>query len=1100
MVEPAGTIQPTLSSLPERPPTPPKESNRNESKGSFIKRFFLGDSASQRNSLTNITPESSAESPIASPNTSGTARKKVGWSNSTQYSEDPRASLDGNPRITVLPLTPSAERKPTKSILKAYNGGQKRTYNPDVHGPLLPPHQYKSFAEMLEAIVQQLAGQERGSKMDAYLMLSGSLKASDSLPDIKALKDKMSLLLQFITRDVNVKAENRKPDTPLVINALLLLSSMLPLPGIGETVGNDFGVFIVDHSITIFEDSNMSKDIVKHLMHVLSQQKFSQRVMNTERVGRLIENLHNIESFVKGKSIVVGRVMLYRHLLRQSRIHMITHPLWLEDLFSDMLSNVKAIRTEAITFGFESSNTLGVENKVSRAVLNLFHIEQPEGGKKFAEYYSERLMTAVQKKQEMMTCVPQICSILFFFLRGKPRQLEGWKHMSLYLAIFQQCFNSGDVPTRIEANYAWNRFVVAIQPDENTKKSTILMLAQPLHGQLKLRRSAKTRTSAIGSVCSLLYYTLKPSSTPPQLDFFWDQYVISIIGQALTPTKVDDPNTMEDPKEAEAARQILKNAKEDLSQACNILRYLFDSGFQRPWNENRVTVNTKEKGVEKGNSVAAKELPALDPKWLRKNSKKRIFPVVIPVMEKLYWELGEESEISTLWHTYIRWISSPAIMEVKVSNDTMSCLASIFELFYKIWRAGPNNVATLPTQDCPSNARFLQSFGKLVTTTTATTTGLGILPFTQRDLCIGTEDTFEPVATPSQRQHRLNGEIRKPFHHLFCLLATESPKLAYDDNFMQMARSILLPFFEPHQSNRLECIKLASELLSLLATESSPATKALWQVVADFVTTVVKNQDSETTGNSDQPLGKYYQSVVKILDAGIRYSPQDALKGWEELFQALAESATVDSGVSGKAIVVIEPIAKCLLLHEQNSTDSFSSVGISYYNLLIAKTEYPKDRQALDAARKRLWGSAMAGPKVSTFDPFTKLYEYIQATLASAYTNFDKKQLQEYSDKELRAYSDMIKVTTAFITHCPANLLFGSLVKVQEGISHWVLDTDRKLGNGNSLSKQVCYITPFTMISANLLRLLPFGMPFVTSFLDSRSFMVAVKSWLTLKH
>ncbi|CAG8978853.1 hypothetical protein HYALB_00008508 [Hymenoscyphus albidus] len=1015
MVEPAsvGTLQPTL---PVRPPTSPRESNRNESKGNFIKRFFLGDSASKRNSLTYITPESSAESPAASPSTSLTARKKVGWSNSTQYSDDPRASLDGKPQATVHTLTPSAERKPTKSILKAHNGGQDSL---EVNSPLLPPHQHKNFAAMLESIVQQLAGKDRGGKMDAYLMLAGSLKASASLPDPIALREKMSLLLQFITRDVKEKAENGRPDTPLVINALQLLSSLLSLSDIAGTIGGDFGVFMIEHATNTFEDPSMSKDIVKHLAFGLSQLKFSPKVMTAERVGRLIENLHTIESFVKGKSIVMGRINIYRNLLRQSRIHMITHPLWLEDLFADMMSNVKEIRTLAIAFGLESSYSLGNESKVSRAVTNLFQIEQ-EGGGKFAIFYSEKLKTAVQKKEEMMTCVPQICSIIFLFLRGKPRQLEQWSHLTSYLAVFQLCFNSGDTSTRIEANYAWNRFVVAIQPDENTKKSLINMLAQPLLGQLKLRRSNRTRKTAIGSVCNLLYYTLKPNTTPPQLDFFWDSYVVSIIGQCLTPTNMTDPQ-----------------AKEDLLEACSILQNLFDSGFQRPWNENRVMANYKE------SSVAAKELPALDPKWLRRNST-RIFPVLVPIIHKLFLELGDDSEIFKLWVTYVRWISFPAKMEVKVSNDTMSCLASIFELFYKTWRAGPNNIGALPAKLGPSNAQFLKSFEKMVTTITATTNGLGILPFTQRDLCIGTQDTFIPVATPSQRPDRLKGEIRKPLHHLFCLLATDLPNLVCDDDFIHMAYSILLPFFEAQQSNRLECIKLATDLLSLLPTESTPSTKGLWEVIADFVTTAVEIRDSEKIENPDQPLGKYYQSVVKILDAGIRYSPQEALAGWKTLFDALASSATVDSGISGKAIVVLEPVAKCLLLHQQNST---GTIGISYYSLLVSKVGYPKNQQALDAARKHLWGSAMAGPKLLTFDPFVKLYEYIKTTMVFSYTNFDKTQLADCSD--------MIAITTEFMGLCPAELIFGSLVKIQEGVSHWVVDTERKIGSGNPLSKSI---------------------------------------------
>jgi len=203
MVEPApvSTLLPTLAA---RPPTPPRESHHAESKHHFAGHLFQKEPPSRRSSNnSNITPDSSTDS---SGLNSSTSRKKVGFSEWMEYKEPPEVTFDGKGLLqhAVQPLPPSAERKPPKSILKAYNGVHEQD-SIGSNTKLLPPHHHASFATMLESIVQQLAGKDKSSRADAYLMLASSLKASDNVPDIKALKDKMGLLCQFIGRELTEK-------------------------------------------------------------------------------------------------------------------------------------------------------------------------------------------------------------------------------------------------------------------------------------------------------------------------------------------------------------------------------------------------------------------------------------------------------------------------------------------------------------------------------------------------------------------------------------------------------------------------------------------------------------------------------------------------------------------------------------------------------------------------------------------------------------------------------------------------------------------------------------------------------------------------------
>jgi len=1023
MVEPApvSTLPPLLPAA--RPPTPPRESHHSESKStSLVGRFFQKESTSRRSSThSNFTPESSAESPNQ---TTGGSKKKVGFADWTEYNEPPEVSFDGKGQIkhAVQPLPPSSERKPSKSILKPFNGSHEEDYS-GLGGStkLLPPHLHATFATMLESIVQQLAGKDRSSKQDAYLMLSGSLKASDNVPDMKALKEKMPLLCQFIWRDLSEKLEDGKPDSTLVTKALVLLSSFLQKPAVAETFPSEFPLQIVDHAIKALEDGSSSKDILKHLMFVLAHQNFPPKVMNQERTGRLITALHEIENHVKGKSIVMGRLDVYRTLLRQSKPHMLSNTIWAHDLFTDMLSSLREIRTPAITFGLESSFALGRESPASRAVSNLFKAEYTgeKEGLRFGDFYAGKLKELIKIK-EVSSTVPQIFSVIILFLRAKPQLLEQWAFLKLFLGVLRDCFNSSDSATKMEANYAWNRLVFAVMPNEKTPPNMKAVLVNILIAQLKKRSNRK---ATLSSVCNLLYYAMRPTSAPAQLDMYWDEYVVSTVGQCLVAGARTDPDLV----------------AKDAADACSILQGLFEPTMSRPWTEARAMENLHQNGVE------PRDLPGLDSKWLRK-SYSRVFPVLGPLLEKLFWDLGEDSDILRVWEAYITSIASPMVMEVKVSIDTMGCVASLFSLLHKIWNLGPKSIGSLRPCNEPSlpqsTSAFLRSFEKLVSKAIK---GLGLLAFTEKLLCI-TDETFIAIATPSQHPKKPRGVIKPPLQHLMLLLAKLSPNLEYDLRFSQMVRSILLPFFEARTTRRSR-LELLQDLHPLLPAEMTAACKLIWQVLAEFATIATDTRDDRDVNRSnEQPLGVDYRDVVKVLEVGINMSPSQPLPGWNALFGALATSATLDAGDAGRAIAVVEPLAKSFVPTLAKASNT--STGLAYLHLLLGKVApYPKDRQSLDAARRRLWGTDIPGPKTANFDPYAHLYDYVRLSLVAAY---DSLSPQNHHD-----YADIVSSVANLLDRCPTQLSLNVLTQVQIGISYWIVDKSHKVAGGTPLSHSV---------------------------------------------
>ncbi|KAH7327508.1 Rap1-interacting factor 1 N terminal-domain-containing protein [Rhexocercosporidium sp. MPI-PUGE-AT-0058] len=1035
MVESAAASNPPPSpTVQARPPTPPRESSHNESKLGKVKeskpsllgdisRFFKADPNYRRASAP-ATSTSAVESPVQAPGSgSGTGKKKVGWSESTDYSEPPTASYDGQDiRRTVQPLAPSSERKPSKSILKiSSNGGNEQDLINGVNSKLLPPHHHATFATMLDSIVQQLGGKDRTSKMDAYLMFSGLLKASDNIPDMKALKSKMGLLCQFVTQDLSEKLENGKSDTGLVVNALVLLSSFLQRPAIAEMFPADFPVQVVEHAIKSFEDPSASKEIIKHLMFVMAQQNFSTKVMTQERVCRLILALHGIEDHIKGKSINLSRINILRTLLRSSKGHMMANTIWFTDLFNDMLSSLREIRTAAIAFGFEAAVTLGAESNATRTVSNLFKLVTKE--RYFADFYADSLKGMVKNKKECDgAAVPQIWSIIILFFRSNPQALIQWKFLGTFLEVIQLCFNSSDTTTKMEANLAWNRLIFAIQLNEKTPPKFRAIVSNVLFTQLKSRKSSTGRKACLGSIHILLYYTLKPQSTSAQLELYWDEYVVPVIKGCLASAKARGDPTL---------------AKQDAVEACAILQSLFDSKTPRKWYESRAIDSLQQ------TPMVPAELPALDPKWLRRNHV-RMFKVLNPLMELLYWDLGNDSEISRLWKTFISSIGSPAVGEVIINPDTMSSIASMFSMLHRIWLTGGEKLASLMPSDAISTGQrtiaFTRSFENIVLTA-ASLDGLQLTPFTDKLLGIA-QNTFVAVATPSQVLGKHRVETRSPLYHLILLLTTPSPGLEYDRQFYRMVDRILSPFMTARTSKAQ--LKLVYSLAHLLPSESNDPSRVIWQVLAEFATTAVDTRDSNEH-SGDEVLGTKYLNIVKILEIGVSLYPSGPFPAWRHLFDALVSSATLDAGDAGRAIGVIEPLAK--IFTPQVPSVILSSKGMLYLSLVLGKSNYPKDRQALDSAHRKLSGTGNHNQRSASFDPYVHLYQYTSATLTGTYGSFTKENLHEYSD--------VISTFTGLLGRCPTSLLLPVLTRFQSGIEPWILDNDQKLPGGDVLSKSV---------------------------------------------
>ncbi|KAK4153273.1 Rap1-interacting factor 1 N terminal-domain-containing protein [Chaetomidium leptoderma] len=967
-----------LSSLPQRPPTPPREAHHEVAAPI---RPPLG-SIDTRLSLHTPPGFQSPTSSIATTSTSRRIRKKVGFSAQAEY-KDPPVYIDGEgvrQHPTPVSLSRSAS-KPAKSILKvtthASNLLDSTTGSDDD-----PSNPQASLGTMLESTLQQLAGGDRDSKLDAYLMLTRAWKASNNLPDRMALQEKMTLFTQFMQRDIVAKTAEGNVDTSLVNHALNLLNTFLHFPAIASTISNDFGVFVIDHCIRSFEDASTPKDTARRLMQVISLQNFSSKVMTPDRVGRLVSSLHSIEEHLKGKSIVLSRVLIYRKLVQQSRQLMIVHSDWLLDLFTDMLSNLKDIRSAAISLGLEAAFSIGHEKQLSRKVMEVFNLSYED--RRYIQYYEEKLKAMTKGKHES-AIVPEIWSVVILLLRIR---LDKWEYAGPWLHIIQNCFNTTDFPTKIAANHAWARLVYLMHLEERALPKNLATLTTPLISQLRRKGSGRTseelRQAVLGGICNLFYYAFKPNTTSALLDTYWDTSVRPVLAKLLDPT-------------AEAA-------EDNLRQASAILGGLFDCTTPRRWRVDHIVETSL---------VKPEELPAIDPKWIRHNTN-RVFSVVEPILEQDFVALARtDTATHNLWRTLVSTVASAAAKEIKVSKDTALFVAEALRALQKIWKRGLLGKG----ETGHSVGEFLLSVRAYLEVMISF---LGLLPFTEK---AGKHQT----------------PAKAPLYALFSMFSALPPGVPDGDDFAEFFGSIFAPFFASKGDKAK--MDLAQDLISTIPMDA-PRPYGTWLLVAENISSWLEpnhNSHHSTVSAGETPIGHDYRDIVKVLERGIRSTPNLPPKPWESLFYSAFERVREETGDAGAAIVVIEPLAKVLV--EQfvaRATVDNPHSCVKYVAELLSVATQPRDKQAVDAARKRLWGTVLAGSRSSSFDTFDNLYKAVNEVLEYSYGK------SSTADSESTVL--VLKELGGFFDRCNPQLFLKAMLSVQDGFLPWFEDNKRLLG------------------------------------------------------
>ena len=910
------------------------------------------------------------------------------------------ASLDDEePRHT--PLSASAAKP--KSILKpSPRVAIDFSLAHNANGPTAPA----ITGTMLESTIQQLAGGDRTTKLDAYKTLVQALRASDNLPDRTALREKMSLFMQFIQRDITAKSDNPSEESSVVTTALELLTIFLQSSALSSAISTEFSVFLIDHCIRTFENEASSKALVRWHMQAVYRQNFSPKVMTSDRVGRLVAALNTLESRVRGKSIIHSRLQIYHRLMLQCDRHMVTHSVWISDLFTDMFSELKEIRSAAITLGLEAGFTLAKEKQFNRKVADLLQRTTEE--EKYVDFCIERLDKMYEKAP---ADVARVWSVMLLCLRGS---LERWEYFHPFLKIIQRCFNGASFETKKEANLAWNRLVYIMHSDDRAFSRVIVTLTTPLASQLQ-RRSKKPSDQkrrhpvVLGSICNLLYYAFNPTNprrSPDSIDTCWEKSAKVLLG-----------NLAKDDETTDSATRILLSLLDQSS---------------RMWKEDRVM---------ELQPCSPEELPSLDAKWIRKNSS-LVFEVMLPILTKRVDRLGDaESLEASMWRSFVASVSSASAKDIKVSVETATFIANTLGALSSLWLRGPAGEV--------DSAKFLHAIGSFVETIV---TALGVLPFTERMLS-NQNNVFAVAAGPS-RPAKLGDAARNPLHHLFAILSTLPPNVEDDSGYSSFLKLVFVPFFKSRPTAKTRS-ELAREMIrSLPAGALYPS--GPWCLAADSAREYLGQSVAES---SPQPrpgvrhLGHEYREFVSVLECGLASTRTLTHDAWLALLTSLASRVRTQCGEAGVATSVVEPLSKILLEHVSGHVASNeypypNALALSAHLDILAIATHPRDRNALDAARKKIWD---APPRAGTFDPYDNFYKLINETLSHLY------RMTSPSDSDV---ASVLQSFSAFLTRCNKALVISALTTTQGSLALWIRDDSSHISSrhGPAVAEAVSFL------------------------------------------
>lgn len=1003
-----------FESLSVRPPTPPKDVEDSDKDADidetvqFLEDPF-GEKPAQPKAVTKFaakkllsTPDQSPSSDISIPSSSA-RKKKVNFEVQTCESPQKKAIIKSWTPTRSSPLRPLPQIRvslPLKSILKPTDA----TATPPPHDEGAAAHQFKSFAEMLESIVKQLAQGERPSRLDAYHSLHRTMQAYDKIPDEQALKNKMSLLAQFIRRDTQaISPTGSGLDSQLITQALKLLLALFRIPDVSATMDDEFCSYMVERSIQVLTDASVSKSVVNTHLAMLMQQNFRPRTITALRVEKIMDGLDTIQDRVKGFSVQAYRLRIYKKLIQQRPDLMIRHTdRWFRYIFKAVVSNHKDIYQSALDTALAAAKTIGHDRSVAKSALTVLNRCRNDGETTLAKVMALELQNRLDGDNPSL--VPQIWSAVTGLLRDH-FDIRFFTDLEEWLKVFEKFLKSDNDQVKIYGNMAYGFLLYAVNPSQDTAKVwSKFVLNVPLQ-QLQKRASMKKseRDAIFCGYNTLLYYAFRPTASHEQLDRFWTEFVAGF----WTPL-------------------VHQSSSIQAALACQYVSALLN-GTRNPWNPQRA-LDLRYQAM-----TQLTEIPFVDPRWVRK-SISTILKFVETLLDTMAWSNNgplEDDPVKTMWYAVLDSLVEASSKEVMASTETKDAMAHIVNLLRRVWDRHTAQLA-LPQHKEDS---WADKFCFLIESVVQK---LGALQFVDRCLTRNSRDEFEVASTPSLRS-RLNGARISPLLYFIDLLMNQSEGRLSDAVRLRAIRLVVEPGFNA-QNTRLGKLELLQDCAAIVdGSLKAGVAHEFWSQIATLLKLSIEQQVPDSNERVSRQLGKEYDVTVELLRHGSDYL-LNTLQGLQVL-SAFIVTVRREAGDGALVLAVIERISERILIQVTDKSLCLPFLSTLLQNL-PSKTI---SRRVLDQGRQTLWPSSPATARNHDFDPYNHLYTALVSAGTAAYDDLGPSNVESVRGF-LAALSGSIK-------NCSTSLLAVYLRKTQEVIRTWVEDPQRKLQNKEPASK-----------------------------------------------
>ena len=1007
-----------FESLSVRPPTPPKDVEDSDKDVDidetvqFLEDPF-GEKPAQPKAVAKVAAKKSLSTPDQSPSSdisipcSSARRKRVNFEVQTCDSPHKKAIIKSWTPTRSSPLRPLPQTRvslPLKSILKPTDA----TATPPPNDEGAAAHQFKSFPDMLESIVKQLAQGERPSRVDAYHSLQRTMQAYDKIPDEQALKNKMSLLTQFIRRDTQaISPIGNGLDSQLIGQALKLLLALFRIPDLTAAMDDEFCSYMVERTIQVITDASISKSVVNTYLAMLMQQNFRPRIMTVLRVEKIMDGLDTIQDRVKGFSVQAYRLRIYRKLIQQRPDLMIRHTeRWFKHTFKALVSGHKDIYQSALDIAIAAAKTLGHDRSVAKSVLAVLNKVRNDGETTLAKVMAQELQKMFDGDNASL--VPQIWSAVTGLLRDHI-EIKFFLDLEEWLKVFEKSLKSDNDQVKIYGNVAYGFLLYAVNPSQDTARGwSKFLLNIPLQ-QLQRRRSMKKseRDAIFCGYNTLLYYAFRPTASYEQLDRFWTEFVVGF----WTPL-------------------IHQSSSTQAAHACRVVSALLN-GSRNPWNAQRAL------DLRYQVMTQLTETPFVDPRWVRK-SLSSILKFVETLLDTTAWSSNvqqEDDPVKTMWSDVLNSLVDASSKEVMASTETKDAMAHIVNLLRRVWDRHTAQLA-LPQHKEDS---WADKFCFLVESVVQK---LGALQFADKCLTRNGQDEFEVASTPSFRS-RLSGTRISPLLYLIDLLVNQSEGKLSDSVRLRAIKLVIEPGFNA-QNTRLGKLELLRDCATIVDGSLKAAVTLDFSLqIATLLKLSIEQQVPDSNERVSRQLGKEYDVVVELLSLSSDYllnTPQGL-----DVLSAFVITVRKEAGDGALVLAVIEKIAERVLARATNKCTCLPYASMLLQNL-PSKTI---SRRVLDQGRQTLWPSSPAAGRNHDFDPYNHLYSAVTSVGSAAYNQFGFEDVDS-TKRFLLALSGSIQ-------NCSTSLLAVYLRKTQDVIRIWVEDPQRKLQNREPVLKALHY-------------------------------------------